>query len=286
MVAKMAEHSADDAGPRPDETTDDRPGEAELSANVIAARRAADAHAEHIGAAIDALIEVVLANCRIALDALGAQHAFLADHSDLDLDGGTRWAARWQLAAAAIAYAHALVDLSARGYVDAALPVSRTLYEALGVLGVINDDAEQTILTRWLEDREVEPKKVRAAAERQAERALDEVAAQGADLVGAGVKQSIEQMYSLHSDVSHIRRSGVVGMVSKQLRQAVYGPHPDPMQRAAGVASTVLSIEATIIGVGDALSAFYGGPYYQQVIMPIQRGLMQSAAQLMAVTDI
>jgi hypothetical protein len=75
-------------------------------------------------------------------------------------------------------------------------------------------------------------------------------------------------------------------MVSKQLRQAVYGPHPDPMQRAAGVASTVLSIEATIIGVGEALSAFYGGPYYRQVITPIQHGLMKSAAQPMAITDI
>jgi hypothetical protein len=282
----MAEHSADYADPRSDETTDDRPGEAELSSNVIAARFAANAHAETIGAAIDAQMEVALANCRIALDALAAQHAYLADHSDLDLEGGTRWAARWQLAAAAIAYAHALVDLSAQGYVDAALPVSRTLHEALGVLGVINDDAEQTILTRWLEDREVEPKKVRAAAERQANRAFDEAAAQGVDLVGAGIKQSMEQMYSLLSDVSHIRRSGVVSVVSTKLRQAVYGPHPDPMQRATGAASTVLSIEATIIGVGDALSAFYGGPYYRQVIMPIQHGLMKSAAQLMAITDI
>jgi hypothetical protein len=96
----------------------------------------------------------------------------------------------------------------------------------------------------------------------------------------------MERMYSLLSDVSHVRRSGVVGIVSKQLRQALYGPHPDPMQRAAGVASTVLSIEATIIAVGDALSAFYGGPYYRQVIMPIQDGLMQSAAQLMAITAI
>jgi hypothetical protein len=282
----MAERSADDAARGTDETTDDRPREAELPADVIAARRTADAQAEHLGAAIDAQIEVVLASCRIALDALATKHAYLADHSDLDLDGGTRWAARWKLAAAAIAYANALVDLSARGYVDAALPVSRTLHEALGVLGVINDDSEQTILTSWLEDREVEPKKVRAAAERQARRALEEAAAQGVELAGAGIKQPMEQMYSLLSDVSHIRRSGVVGMVSKQLRQAVYGPHPDPMQRAAGVASTALSIEATIIGVGEALSAFYGGPYYQQAIMPIQDGLMQSAAQLMAITAI
>jgi hypothetical protein len=179
-----------------------------------------------------------------------------------------------------------LVDLSARGYVDAALPVSRTLHEALGVLGVINDDAEETILTRWLEDREVAPKKVRAAAERQAERLSEEGAAQGIDLASAGVKQHMEHMYSVLSDVSHVRRSGVIGMVSGQLRQAVYGPHPDPMQRAAGAASTVLSVEATIIGVGDALSAFYGGPYYREVIMPIQQELMQSAAQLMSIGDL
>lgn len=58
----------------------------------------------------------------------------------------------------------ALVDLMEAGYVDSALPMQRALYEAVGVLGVVNDDAEQTILDRWLEDREVEPKKVRAAA--------------------------------------------------------------------------------------------------------------------------
>jgi hypothetical protein len=157
------------------------------------------------------------------------------------------------------------------------------LHEALGVLRVINDDAEQTILTRWLEDREIEPKKVRAAAERQAKRMLEEAAAQGVELADVPVTRPMNRMYSLLSDVSHIRRPGVVGMVSKQLRQAVYGPHPDPMQRAAGAASTVLSIEATIIGVGEALSAFYGGPYYRQVIMPIQDELMQSAAQLMEI---
>ena len=282
----MAERCADASDSGTDEHADDRPGEAEPSADVIAARHSADAQAEHLGGAIDAQIEVVLANCRIGLDALATEHAHLAEHSDLDLDGGNRWGARWQLAAAAIAYANALVDLSARGYVDAALPVSRTLYEALGVLGVINDDAEQTILTRWLEDREVEPKKVRAAAERQAERAREEAAAQGVELSGAGVRQPMEEIYSLLSDVSHIRRSGLVGMVSKPLRQAVYGPHPDPMQRAAGAASTVLSVEATIIGVGEALSAFHGGPYYRQLILPIQDGLMESAAQLMAITTI
>jgi hypothetical protein len=280
----MPEHSAGNADPRPHEATDDRPGEAELSADVLAARQAADVKAEYLGPPIDAQIEAALANCRIALDALAAQHAYLADHSDLDLDGDTRWAARWQLAAAAIGYAHALVDLSARGYVDSTLPVSRTLHEALGVLGVVNNEAEQTILTRWLEDREVMPKKVRAAAERQAKRVTEEAAAQGVDLGSAGVKEPIEQMYSLLSDVSHIRRSGVRGMVSTQLRQAVYGRHPDPIKRAAGVASTVLSIEATIIGVGDVLAAFYGAPYYERVIKPIQQGLMQSAAQLMAVT--
>jgi hypothetical protein len=156
---QMAERSADDSDPGTDETTDDRPGEAELSADVIAARRAADAQAKNLGAAIDAQIEVVLANCRIALDALATKHAYLADHSDLDLDGGTRWAARWQLAAAAIAYANALVDLSARGYVDVALPVSRSLHEALGVLGVINDDAEQTILARWLANARSSPRR-------------------------------------------------------------------------------------------------------------------------------
>ena len=143
---------------------DDRPAETELTPSVIAAREEADAVAERIGADIDPTLDAVLENCRIALRALAAKHAHLADHSDLDLEGDTRWAARWRLAGAALAYANALVDLSGRGYVDPGLPVSRALYEALGVLGVVNDDSELTILARWLEDREVQPKKVRAAA--------------------------------------------------------------------------------------------------------------------------
>jgi hypothetical protein len=153
------------------------------------------------------------------------------------------------------------------------------------VLGVVNDDAERTILARWLDDREVQPRKVRAAAERQARRVAEEPAAQGVALEIEGLSDHMEAMYSTLSDVSHIRRSGLRGMMGGVLRRAVYGRHPDPIQRAAGAASTVLSVEATIISVGDVLGAFYGGPYYRQVIKPIQDRLMDSTAQLMALTS-
>ena len=274
-------NNPDDAGRVP---VDDRPAETEPTPSVIAAREAADVVAERIGADIDPTLDAVLENCRIALRALAAQHAHLADHSDLDLEGDTRWAARWWLAGAALAYANALVDLSGRGYVDPTLPVSRALYEALGVLGVVNDDSEQTILARWLEDREVQPKKVRAAAERQAKRTTEEAAARGIELDVGDISEQMEQIYGVLSDVSHVRRSGLRGMVSVPLRRAIYGAHPDPFARAHGAASTVLAVEATVLGVGDALATFYGGPYYADVIKPIQDGLMGSAAQLMAFT--
>jgi hypothetical protein len=264
---------------------DDRPAETELAAEVIAAREVADALAELTGPAITPTLDAVLENCGIALDALAAQHGHVADHSNMDLDGDTRWAARWRLAAAAIAYAHALVDLTARGYVEPALPVSRALYEALGVLSVVNDDAEQTILDHWLEDREVQPKKVRAAAERQAQRVSAEAAEKDIELDVVGVSQQMEQIYGVLSDVSHVRRSGLRGMVSVGLRRAVYGAHPDPLARVHAAASTVLAVEATILGVGDVLAAFYGGPYYRQIIKPIQDGLMESATQLMALAS-
>ena len=38
------------------------------------------------------------------------------------------------------------------------------------------------------------------------------------------------------------------------------------------------------MGVGDSLASFYGGPYYREVIKPIQDGLMKSATQLMVLT--
>lgn len=274
--------TTDDGGRVP---VDDRPTETEPTPSVIAAREEADAVAKRIGADIDPTIDAVLENCRIALRALAAQHAHLADHSDLDVEGDTRWAARWRLAGAALAYANALVDLSGRGYVDAALPVSRALYEALGVLGVVNDDSEHTILARWLEDREVQPKKVRAAAERQAKRTSEEAAARGVELDIADIREQMEQIYKVLSNVSHVRRSGLRGMVSVPLRRAIYGAHPDPFARARGAVSTVLAVEAAVLGVGDALAAFYGGPYNAQVIRPIRDGLMESAAQLMALTS-
>ena len=253
--------SHDDANRTPAEPVDDRPGETDLSPEVIAMREAADAEAQRLGPHLDAHIEAVLQNCRIALDALAEHHAQLADRTDLDLQGDTRWAARWQLSGAAIAYVHALVDLSDRGHVDSALPMSRTLYEALEVLGVINDDAgDRTILNGWLEDREIEPKKVRAAAERQAQRVAEEAAAQGIDLGVTGLAEAMKQMYAL-SPTSAPYRSGLRGMVRPTLRRAVYGPHSDPVERAGGAASTVLAVEATIMGVGDTLAAFYGGPY-------------------------
>jgi hypothetical protein len=98
------------------------------------------------------------------------------------------------------------MHLSQRGHADSALPVSRSLHEALGVLAVVNDDAEETILRRWLDDCEVQPKKVRAAAERQAQRIAERAAAQGVDLDVAGVSALMEEMYATLSDVSHIRR--------------------------------------------------------------------------------
>ena len=274
----MSEH----AEPKP---VDDRPAETELAPDVAAAREAADALAAITGPALEPTLEAVLGNCRIALKALADQHAHLADRSDMDLDGDTRWATRWRLAAAAIAYANALVDLTDGGYVDSALPTQRALYEAVGVLGVVNDDAEQTILDHWLEDREVQPKKVRAAAERQAKRITEEAVEHGVEFDVVDISAQMEQIYSVLSDVSHVRRSGLRGMVSVPLRRAVYRAHPDPVARAHATVSTVLAVEATILGVGDALAAFYGGPYYAQIIKPIQDGLMASAGQLIALTD-
>lgn len=254
------------------------------TAEVAAARRVADELFVAIGPPIDAHLEAVLENCRIALTALAAQHAHIADQSDLDLDGDTRDVARWRLAGAAIAFARALVDLSAVGHVATAMPTARTLYETLGVLGVVNDEFEQTILDRWLTDREVEPRKVRAATERQARRVAADAAAQGTDLGVSGLDEQMKQMYSLLSDTSHVRRSGVAELASARLRRAIYGPHPDPRQRAAGAASTVLAVETTIIVVGDTLASFFGGAFYKDFVIPVQEGMIEQAAQLFEMT--
>jgi hypothetical protein len=63
-------------------------------------------------------------------------------------------------------------------------------------------------------------------------------------------------------------------------RTNVYGRHPDPRERVRGAASAVLAVESTIVGVGDALTAFYGGAFYSTVIKPIQDGLMNFRATI------
>jgi len=286
---------------------------------VAAAREAADALAAITGPALEPTLKAVLENCRIALKALADQHAHLADRSAMDLDGDTRWATRWRLAAAAIAYANALVDLTDGGYVDSALPTQRALYEAVGVLGVVNGDAEQTILDHWLEDREVQPKKVRAAAERRAKRSrmfkwaghrrhrvqlhgrgwsdppsnffattkriTEEAAEHGVEPHVIDVSAQMEQIYSVLSDVSHVRRSGCAAWPACPCAARCTARIQTQSHARTPPVSTVLAVEATILGVGDALAAFYGGPYYAQIIKPIQDGLMASARQQIALTD-
>ncbi len=80
------------------------------------------------------------------------------------------------------------------------------------------------------------------------------------------ISAQMEQIYSVLSDVSHVRRSGLRGMVSVPLRRAVYRAHPDQVARAHATVSTVPAVEATVLGVGDALAAFFGDRSYAQII--------------------
>ena len=272
----MSEH----AEPKP---VDDRPAEKELAPDVAAARDAADALAAITGPALEPTLEAVLENCRIALKALAHQHARLADRSDMDLDGDTRWATRWRLAAAAIAYANALVDLTDGGYVDSALPTQRALYEAVGVLGVVNDDAEQTIFDHWLEPRGT-AEEGPGAAERQAKRINKEVVEHGVELDVLDISAQMEQIYSV------LRREPRPPLGAA--RHGQRAPAPRGLPRASRPGRTRarhrlhrLGRRGHHPGVGDALAAFYGGRYYAQIIKPIQDGLMASAAQLIALTD-
>jgi hypothetical protein len=120
----------------------------------------------------------------------------------------------------------------------------------------------RSLTTGWKTARYSRRKNVRAAAERQAKRITEEAVEHGVELDVVDISAQMEQIYiySALSDVSHVRRSGLRGMVSVPLRRAVYRAHPDPVARAHATVSTVLAVEATILGVGDALAAFYGGP--------------------------
>lgn len=275
-----------DRAPGGEPPPDDRPNVTGPSGQALQMRSAQDAVAAKFGGPIDAQIAPVLENCRRALGTLAELHADLATRSDMELDGETRWSARWQLSGAAIGYARTHVELAALGFVDHCVPTWRTVHETLGVLSVVNDVSEPTILDRWLRDSQVEPKKMRSAMERQALRTQEAAKSAGVVVDLSGLRKLMEQLYGPLSDVSHARRSGVRAFFDTGARRAVYGPHPDPRERIAGAVAAVLVVESTIIGVGDALASFYGGLFFAEHARPLQDGLMSSAAQLLALAEV
>jgi hypothetical protein len=95
---------------------------------VVAAREHARVEDERIAAIVQTRIAGHIATYGMAIRTVEQLHVGIADGTDIDLRGDTRWAAVWQLAGRAIGFAHALLVLANAGMGDDALPVARAMH--------------------------------------------------------------------------------------------------------------------------------------------------------------
>ena len=88
---------------------------------------------------------------REALDRLIAVHARVGDRYGFAIGADTRWSAMWELAAALLGYADAMVRLLESGYYAQIAPLYRTIHEATWLLLAFQDPEEEDLLRRFMD---------------------------------------------------------------------------------------------------------------------------------------
>jgi hypothetical protein len=150
----------------------------------------------------------------------------------------------------------------------------RAIHEAGQLLTVMAGPGEEDLLRQWLDDkRYISAQRARAAEMRIAEPFVKAMAKQGIKLAGDQFLLSAE-VYDVLSKPAHNMRGGFTESVSEGQRRFVYGPHPDPIQRAVHVEFGGQQIEEVMLRVGGSFSArFLGSEFYSGTIEPLAKGL-------------
>ena len=246
----------------------------ELPTEVMRARQEYAARATRAEEVLRPRVEAHISTCRMALDALDAQHQRVAGATDLDLVGDTRPAAIWQMAGRCIGLGRALLDLLRLGYCGETIVLARAIHECTRLLSVFGEQGEDELLRKWLADEDdewVKPGEVRKAMERADERMAQAMREAGVDAIQSQVPQS-RTMYDYLSRAGHSRRVSVQDSVENDLRRMATGPHPNPVRRAAYVGWGGAVIEEITLFVGEALAPFFGDGFYEKQI----KSLLQS----------
>lgn len=244
----------------------------EPPADVERDRAALEAGRGVLEAVLNPRLEGHLLVLRQQIDALQESHRLIGEQSDVTVVTETRWAAIWELCGRCLSLARLLLDELGLGYTAETAGTIRVLDEAVHLLHAVVADADGDLVRRWLAGDTVMPRDVRpiiAAEQAQADAVL---ADQGIDSEG-DVVQLGREIYGHLSQAAHNARPGFAESVSRPLRIFVYGPHPDPRQRAVYMDYASEALEGVVIGVGSGLARFLGGDWYRQTIPPMQEQL-------------
>lgn len=262
-----------------DEWLDEQMGDLEpqivqgaLPAEVDQRRAALNVARGALEAVLNPRLEGHLLVLRQQIDALQETHRLIGEQSDITVVTETRWAAIWELCGRCLSVARLLLDELGLGYTAETAGTIRVLDEGVHLLHAIVADADGGLVPRWLAGETVMPRDVRpiiAAAQAQAEAAF---ADQGINFEG-DVVQLGREVYGHLSRAAHNARPGFAESVSRPLRLFVYGPHPDPRQRAVYVDYASEAVEGVLIGVGSGVARLLGGDWYRDTIPAMQEQL-------------
>ena len=174
-----------------------------------------------IATIVDTRISGHVATYGMAIRTVEQLHESIAERTDIDLIGDTRWAAVWQLAGRAIGFAQALLILANAGVGDDALPTARAMHEAVRLLEGVTNRHDRQLVTRWLaddDDRYVRPREARAAVEAGEALVREMMIAAGEEPV-ANTRHLSDELYHRMSLVAHNRRRVLELVISPSLRR-------------------------------------------------------------------
>jgi hypothetical protein len=232
----------------------------ELPSRVAAARERSRREDQRLSALVEPRIAGHIATYGMAVDAVARLHQQIADRTDIDLSGDTRWAAMWLVSGRSIGFARAVIVLARSGIGDEALPTARALHESVRLLEAVSNGHDRQLVTRWLEDddeRHVRPREVRAANE-AAETLVAEAMIAAGEQPLPSTRELSDKLYHRMSVVTHNRRQAIDLVVASNLRRMACGRHPSPVGRGQAVFTLGTIIEEAVRETGRCLSLFLG----------------------------
>jgi hypothetical protein len=229
--------------------------------DVLVARATEEARERALASIVEPRFAGHLATYRMALDAVDELHQRIADRTDLDLMGTSRWAATWQLAGRTLGFARAHLILAEAGIADEAMPTARGVHEASRMLEVVSNVHEADMALRWLADddeRYPKPHEVRAAIERFEQMMNDMLVAEGEEPLPTTRHLSAE-LYRRMSGATHNRRYALTSVVEPHLRRMVRGRHPNFYGRAVAITYAGSIVNEAISQAGLFLASSFLG---------------------------